>query len=730
VFALAALASSVFYASTPGTPVSNPPSRATSASARATPASARELAAYDADVVDLREFRDAYAPKPGGAAWMTFGTAEVRDAADNWLATSRASGIDARTVLVVAFDDDFLEWCRAARTARTDWAFTCADGRAGLTTRRDALRLGIDSFRENTDAFNALMRAKVKCIEAVLRAGYDLAVSDVDVAWVRNPLEYYASGQLADVDVAVSSDSTHHFDGAAYARMERADPGSGLTRYTELLDAQGERKFPLLVDMNVGIMFWRSTPNGVRLAADWTRAMHLGTNMIDQMYFNLISRTRDVGLVRAFCKERVVVTNATRDACTDTDVRAPPLGDAWPRTPPSYGSPELDAVDIEGACPVDACERGVSDADLDGEFADAYVKGERPLYSYGGLSGSVRFAVLPTRLFANGVTYFSFGHRLSPNVFAVHNTYVYSGFAGKMWRFRESGLVAGEKKTRYLTPDGEDVKVLVARFDIPRVVEDQALSARLTPRSEVPHGHIAALTWQMNRVRDALAVARVTNRTLIIPQFLCGCQRHFHYMRNCTLGDTPLPFACPLDHVMVPVKFAEHGIRAREASYFQNRLKAGLPPFGLAPRVASCARDVDARACASRPPPTHRGALSKTAGYVPVDTPIDDSPVDVSTRVLRAPFDAADVLKVFARDARLARAPVVVLDLHPAPHPDAVDFSSFATNEENQAFNRAMRAVTHEACCFINGTRSHRPRLVDGARTDTQRRHAPIVYPS
>jgi len=662
---------------------------------------------HDDTVIDLRQFRARFA---GTAVWMTFGTAEVREAAENWLATSRASGVDARSVLVAAFDDAFYAWCMRERLSSSDWVFTCADARMAMTTKKDALNIGIDSFRENTDAFNALMRAKVKCIEVMLRSGYNLAVSDVDVAWIRNPLEYFASGTLADVDVAVSSDSMYHFDGEAYARAERAAAGTGLQRWSELLDATGEHKFPLTLDMNVGIMYWRCTTNAIQFATDWTRALHLGTNIIDQIYFNLLSRTREVGLVRSFCKERVRATDDMRRACVHTELRLPHLGDNWPKTNLSYGSKELDEYDIEGACPIDACVRGVSDADLDGEFADAYMKGERPLYSYGGMSGSVRFAVLPTQLFANGITYFSFGHRLSPNAFAVHNTYVYGGFAGKMWRFRESGLVAGEKKTKFLTPAGEDVKVLVVRFDIPRAVEEQALSARLTPRSDVPHGHIAALTWQMNRVRDALAVARLTNRTLIIPQFLCGCQRHFHYMRNCTLGDTPLPFACPLDHVMTPLRFSEHGIRAREASYFQNRLKAGLPPFvGLAPRIAACAPGADVAACASRLP-TASGELSKTAGYVPVDTPIDNSPVNISTRILRAPFNAEDVLAVFSR---LADEPVVALDVvDPPDDTNAVYFSSFNTDAENDAFNRAMRAITHEACCFVNGTRPHLPRVV------------------
>jgi len=671
---------------------------------RPTSSTDAELGTFDDEVIDLREFREKFPPEENRAIWLTCGTMEVREAAANWLATTRKVGITARSVVVAAFDEELLKWCREEAESMKrefEWSFTCADARAALMSGKRSLKVGIDSFRENSNAFNALMRAKVKCIEVILRAGYDLAMSDVDVAWIRSPLEYYSSGQLADADVIASSDALHHFDGAAYASAERARPGSGLEYWSALKDAHGVNTFPLHLDMNVGIMYWRSTTNAIQFAIDWVRAMHLGTEVIDQIYFNTIARTRPAGLVRAFCKGPVSPEAAV--ACTEP-MKALHLGDAWPKGPLKYGAPELDVLDIEGACAFDACERGTSDADLNGEFADAYIKGERPLYSYGGMSGSVRFAVLPTQLFANGLTYFSFGHRLSPNAYAVHNTYVYDGFAGKMWRFRESGLVVGEKKSQYLTPKGADIKVLVVRFDIPKYIEEGVLAARFTPRSEVPHGHLAALTWQMNRIRDALAVARLTKRTLIIPQFLCGCQRHFHYMNNCTVGGTPLPYACPIDHVLRPLRFEEFDIHAREASYFQNRIKTGLMPFKPAPRVAVCAQNsVDVTACATQVPRLD-GLLSKTAGYVAVDTPVDAEPV-ASARVLRSPFTAARVRTVFAS---LAHEPVVVLD-NLGSSGSAVDFTSFETAQENEDFDDAMRAVSHQACCFVDGVRLYLP---------------------
>ncbi|CEF96567.1 Nucleotide-diphospho-sugar transferase [Ostreococcus tauri] len=674
--------------------------------------SAERLAELDASVVDLRAFRAMRPPGVDARVWMTVGTMEVRDATRNWMRASAKAGalVDAGALVVtldVHSERPFLKWCENEAVAvreEVGVTVTCVEGGRVLTNQTDQMRLGIDSFRENRDSFNVLMREKVKCLKAILENGYDVVFSDVDVAWMRNPLDYFNSGQLADVDVAVSSDARYHFDGEIFAREEMRRPGHGLSVWASALD-DWERESRYDQDVNVGIMFWRCTKNALELAGDWVRRMDESKD-IDQICFNHLIRTRGVGNVRSFCVEEVS-EDATKTCLSSLSLNGW-LKDAFARK----SDEEKKAIDLEGACPQDACKRGTADSDLGGEFAKDYLKGYRPYYHYGGLSGSVRVAVLPTQLFGNGITYYNFGPKLSPDAFAVHNTFVYSGFAGKMWRFREHGLYENERQEDYLTDASIDAKVLVVRWDLPKNIVADILSARSTERSEVPHGHLRALTWQMNRVRDAIAIARVTGRTLIIPQFTCGCSRHFHYMDNCTVGGTPLPLACPLDHVMLPHMFAKSNILAREASYFQNRIKAGLAAFtDPAPRVAVCSENVIEKTCAERMPKVN-GIITNTAGFVPTDTPIDSSPVSPD-RILRSPFAAADVRNAFSS---LRDVPVVVVDGLGADG-QVVDFKTFDTEDENERFDADIRGSTHEACCFVNGTRAHLPERLAAAAT-------------
>jgi len=674
----------------PVSPLSRDAFREARLVAEATPT---ELSNMDESVVDLRRFRERFPPKRGeSVAWTTFGSFEVRDAARNWLYTSlKAGALEAGGTVVFAFDAGFHEWCEdEAKTLeeRASVTVTCVDARSSLAEGKENMKLGLDSFRENLDSFNVLMRGKTRCLETLLKSGYDVAMSDVDVAWLKSPLEYYRSGQLANVDIAVSSDAMFHFDGEAFARAERSDPGNGLRYWRTAKDDFGrDQRYDK--DLNVGILYLRCTKNTLEFIQDWVRSMRERRD-IDQVSFNHLARTRPIGEAASFCVEPVAEESKT--SCTSTQLH---VHDYLRNR-----SLAVETDDVEGSCPLDACTRGVSDSDLSrgGDAANEYLRGERPIYHYGGLSGNVRFGVLPTQLFANGITYFSFGARRSPRAFAVHSTYVYFGFAGKIWRFRESGLVENESQTEYLTESGDDKRVLVVRFDIPERVERDVLDARFTPRGEVPSTHIRAMRWQVNRVRDAFAIARVENRTLIIPQYLCGCQRHFHLMDNCTLGGTALPFACPLDHIMAPAFFNQRNLPAREASYFQNRLKTGLSPFAAkAKRIVVCGGETDDEACARREAPQLKGLLANTTGYVPVDTPTDETSNAI---VLRSPFKAVDVREAFAS---VHHDPVVVVD-HLGADLDELstsyDFSTFDVDAEDAKFHADMEAVMYTACCF------------------------------
>ena len=69
--------------------------------------------------------------------------------------------------------------------------------------------------------------------------------------------------------------------------------------------------------------------------------------------------------------------------------------------------------------------------------------------------------------------------------------------------------------------------------------------------------HVAHLERARQRLADGVLLARVVNRTVVLPQFHCYCDKYWARLTQCTigtqvLGSQPLPFVCPLDHV-IPV---------------------------------------------------------------------------------------------------------------------------------------------------------------------------------
>lgn len=82
--------------------------------------------------------------------------------------------------------------------------------------------------------------------------------------------------------------------------------------------------------------------------------------------------------------------------------------------------------------------------------------------------------------------------------------------------------------------------------------------------------HLEGGTRQLAALRDALAVALVLNRTLVVPQLKCFCDKvwgghdnifnfNCHYPGSADTGHMPGP--CPLDHFISPSKLRAAGVR-------------------------------------------------------------------------------------------------------------------------------------------------------------------------
>ena len=145
--------------------------------------------------------------------------------------------------------------------------------------------------------------------------------------------------------------------------------------------------------------------------------------------------------------------------------------------------------------------------------------------------------------FASGHTYFvqRLYERVKQQPYVVHATFQFSGTHGKRHRMREAMLWDVDPPEYYDPPGG----FLTFRADVP--------AALLNASALSVEGHFALVNHQIRQVRDALALAQVLRRTLIVPPLYCGWDRwwapHGGRIPNSL---TQLPYLCPMVRPLPP----------------------------------------------------------------------------------------------------------------------------------------------------------------------------------
>ena len=197
----------------------------------------------------------------------------------------------------------------------------------------------------------------------------------------------------------------------------------------------------------------------------------------------------------------------------------------------------------------------------------------------------VRIAPLPSDRFCSGHLVWTQQAAQTRACVSVHATFTEYGDAGKRWRFLEAGLWALNApeyftEGRYLTfvppkppPDpqpcpagagayvpggpapkpcaGEDPHHGLGKKRFGNIMWQEGLkrSTRLRANSDL-------MARQVHAFRDAAALARVLNRTLIVPHFDCLCDRSedVEIIPSCVYHGAPpslpMPFKCSLHFVL------------------------------------------------------------------------------------------------------------------------------------------------------------------------------------
>jgi len=597
----------------------------------------------------------------GDTVSACFATTEMLDFLVNWL--EHASRLEMRNVLVIAMDEHTARWCDENGVARMD-ASDAIDKSEMNDPRVEVADVGYRMTR----GFNLLGEAKTASIAKLLDMGLDVFLSDVDVVWLRNPSDYFESGQLALADVAVTSDCVFG--------SERRRPG--------WRDEFGQDPEPTRASANTGVTLFRSNPRAKAFVAAWRRRQRRTRETEpqhnDQQHFQFT-------LARSHGFE------------ADTEVL-------------KFDNQATD---------------GKSDKEM---FVDDWIRGFRPRYYYAhvGIDGDeetvetkVKVALLPTNLFPNGHLHFVAHHAakqgFADEVYAVHGTHNYGGSPGKLGRFREHGMWAVDGEEYYFGDLKQKApKYLKVRFTVPEYLADPTPNLAVG-KGERPERHLNLLQWQIERVRDGLALANITGRTLILPPMLCTCDRWWYLFQNCTNGVVTLPFVCPNDHVYLEplMRKPEKMLRYREHTFLRQRrefAKRASDPRRLEERaIRSVARltfcedgDGEGR-CAPTPV---EGIMTTLPGYVP--DPETDSLLDAI-----AGDPGKDVTVGYGSLAKHVMnalegnedADMLVVDglgrgLNEGWDEGVTPFGGFDTQYMNQVFHKVTEWITESWCCYFH----------------------------
>lgn len=597
----------------------------------------------------------------GDTVSACFATIEMLDFLVNWL--EHASRLEMRNVLVIAMDKHTARWCDENGVARMD-ASDAIDKSEMNDPRVEVADVGYRMTR----GFNLLGEAKTASIAKLLDMGLDVFLSDVDVVWLRNPSDYFESGQLALADVAVTSDCVFG--------SERRRPG--------WRDEFGQDPEPTRASANTGVTLFRSNPRAKAFVAAWRRRQRRTRETEpqhnDQQHFQFT-------LARSHGFE------------ADTEV-----------------------LKFDNQAP-----DGKSDKEM---FVDDWIRGFRPRYYYAhvGIDGDeetvetkVKVALLPTNLFPNGHLHFVAHHAakqgFADEVYAVHGTHNYGGSPGKLGRFREHGMWAVDGEEYYFGDLKQKApKYLKVRFTVPEYLADPTPNLAVG-KGERPERHLNLLQWQIERVRDGLALANITGRTLILPPMLCTCDRWWYLFQNCTNGVVTLPFVCPNDHVYLEplMRKPEKMLRYREHTFLRQRrefAKRASDPRRLEERaIRSVARltfcedgDGEGR-CAPTPV---EGIMTTLPGYVP--DPETDSLLDAI-----AGDPGKDVTVGYGSLAKHVMnalegnedADMLVVDglgrgLNEGWDEGVTPFGGFDTQYMNRVFHKVTEWIMESWCCYFH----------------------------
>eukprot|EP00884_Botryococcus_braunii_P011901 jgi/Botrbrau1/20711/Bobra.0058s0040.1 len=214
-------------------------------------------------------------------------------------------------------------------------------------------------------------------------------------------------------------------------------------------------------------------------------------------------------------------------------------------------------------------------------FQKLYTRGAAPTDRsdrlFRGYDGKLLMGMLPISTFGSGHTFFTqrMNERLGLDVYVVHATFQFSGTPGKRHRMRERLLWAPDPP-EYYDPVGG---LLSFTLQFNGLLSKAGPTSANVKSLAGKRGHFDLVNFELLQIRNALAIASILNRTLVMPELYCGMDRYWAPHDGVLPGSFfGVPFLCPLDHIMDLEEMHKnlsqetHGpsIRFRESSFLDN----------------------------------------------------------------------------------------------------------------------------------------------------------------
>lgn len=121
--------------------------------------------------------------------------------------------------------------------------------------------------------FHKMGRDKIRLIRDFTKSGVDVLISDIDVAWLRDPTPFFLRYPTADILV-----STDLLRSETLLQPDLQRP--------HMVDGEGLEFHICHAPSNIGIMWFRSTPGSQQLTEEWVARIEKDDKLWDQNAFN------------------------------------------------------------------------------------------------------------------------------------------------------------------------------------------------------------------------------------------------------------------------------------------------------------------------------------------------------------------------------------------------------------------------------------------------------------